>query len=260
MPGKEDRKPITLCFKQDEFLNHTRYKDIWHSKRFDYDMNNQYSKYATIFANFTVSERFDIAFDSEEIFADITYLNKFILSEYVCYQVLDTKNSTKKVEPVGNIAEEKSDPYAEYKPSVDIDYEIYFNSNIAISEKLTLCEYTEEQNLLGDPENPFFDENSTWCNIDRNPFNNLTKIRLVVSDSNKIPSNEFFTTKMIPIKNKTTLFISSHYYKFTRLTPPYVDDCMDYKTLGYRDRDDIVSTCVNNMTLKASHSQRRQIA
>lgn len=85
-----------------------------------------------------------------------------------------------------------------------------------------------------------------------NALKNVTFLRIAMSPKDILPYFELFTSPQISIKPNQSLFIyvSSHFYRFHKLPPPYVDQCVDFRKLGYFDRYDATSDCVNNELLK----------
>lgn len=86
-------------------------------------------------------------------------------------------------------------------------------------------------------------------------MDNVTSYRILVTASGVLPQLEFFITKPVKVEahNKTRSKIarfSSYSYKFTKLPNPYVDNCMDYKQLGYMNRFDTISSCITNVTTR----------
>lgn len=94
-----------------------------------------------------------------------------------------------------------------------------------------------------------------------NTMDYVTKYRILVTAYDVLPQLEFFITNPVEVKiNKTKHRItkfSSYSYQFTKLPIPYVDDCMDYKQLGHRNRFDTISSCVNNKTIRTDNPHDR---
>ena len=76
---------------------------------------------------------------------------------------------------------------------------------------------------------------------------NVTDFRLAIAPEGVLPHFEFFTTDVIDFKENgwKQVDISSYSYEFSKLKPPYVDACVDYKLLGFLNRLDAVSDCLN---------------
>lgn len=79
---------------------------------------------------------------------------------------------------------------------------------------------------------------------------NVTHYRILVTAYDVLPQLEFFITKPVEVKiNETKIPItqfSSYSYKFSKLPHPYVDECIDYTLMGYRNRFDTISSCINS--------------
>lgn len=90
---------------------------------------------------------------------------------------------------------------------------------------------------------------------------NVTHFRLTASPRHVLPQFEFFTNNIIQWNNPTFIDIlfSYYFYRFTKLKPPYIDQCTDYTTLGLRNRIDAVNDCINKFLMKKNESSRTKI-
>lgn len=58
----------------------------------------------------------------------------------------------------------------------------------------------------------------------------------------------FPTTELSENDRMITISIESHSYFVTKLSFPYVDDCINYSKFGFRNQDDAITKCVRNIS------------
>lgn len=97
-------------------------------------------------------------------------------------------------------------------------------------------------------------------NLDRDAaFQYITDFRLAITPTGVLPHFEFFTNERIEWKENgyVSVTISSYYYRFVKLEPPYVDGCVDYTALGFMNRLDAVNSCLNEKCIKVENRTAR---
>ena len=79
-------------------------------------------------------------------------------------------------------------------------------------------------------------------------------LRIADSVMGKYATYEFNFIDSTSISNQKPLayYISSYSIFAESLNYPYVDDCIDYKILGFVDRDDAISSCINDYILNTT--------
>lgn len=83
---------------------------------------------------------------------------------------------------------------------------------------------------------------------------NITQYRLAFSEVDTLPHFELFTT---PIQESNRIRISTYYYRIKKLKPPYVNQCLEYKILGFLNRFDSVNDCINRKFIRTQNSTTR---
>lgn len=112
---------------------------------------------------------------------------------------------------------------------------------------------------IGDITDDTQDDIAKYNNIGYVSLDNVTMFRIAIAPIDVLPHFEFFTTEQIEYvgKNHMNLDVSSYFYRFSKLEPPYIDNCIDYKVFGYLNRQDAISTCINNMSIKKRNKTSR---
>lgn len=92
--------------------------------------------------------------------------------------------------------------------------------------------------------------------IHSNRLENITVSFLFISQLlPDIDPDRFQILTELTKKNKMTLiFITENSYKIFKLPTPYVDNCINYSILGFRNRNDAMYSCVNDAKLKKSNA------
>lgn len=268
MPGKEIRKPINLCARQNELLNYTVYEELFnnynlhseHKVEGNVSLDDYYTKQVYVDMFFTVKERFRLILDASEVFQHFEgneFVDQYILSSYICYQVYYEPEAEQPhldpriVEFEGDIANYKQKYFAQYNLREYLGNPYSFDDG---SNENDVDDYLTTSSDTEYTINPLYNENEEVGNVTQvfHVIDNITEVRISVSKKGHLPTFEYFIAAPVSINNKTKISISSNYYRFNRQPYPYVDNCVNYTTLGFRNKDDAVNSCLNSMQIAAN--------
>lgn len=229
MPGKERMRATNICFPNHEIIDYERYQKIIDFKiskgRMPANLTEESNSYRLILENrgekiprdidkevriqhyLTIRERLEITMNADKLFNikfSPPYFRKFILSDYICYQMW-TNEEEKEFETEWGIRPLSIEWYSEYKVR------------------------------------PFL-------------LKNVTFLHIVMSPIHQPPFIEFFLNPVISNFewNKTVKYVSTaNSFRVGKLEWPYVDNCINYPNLGFKDKRDAINNCISKKTITA---------
>lgn len=118
MPGRERRKAINICFRNDEFLNYEKYQEILASKTLPDGMNpdDALMRRYLVQYEFTIRERFKMSISTYTVHGPMQ-VTPFIVGRYYCYQTISDNSTGDVINAIYDMSKDGSkrqEPYATF--------------------------------------------------------------------------------------------------------------------------------------------------